>query len=452
MPAKKMLKKTAAPRRSAPSSTPAGDIGASIGRLIAGTVSKFVGGSGAYYPRPSYVPRGTGKGAYTIRAPVSKAKGRGSYEVTETSERLAPQTPSFQSRGDEDGVVISHREYLGDIISSSTAGAFKIDSFTINPGNINAFPWLSQLVGGTFQQYKFESLIFHFKSTSADSLNSTNTALGSVFACVNYDSSDPAFQSRYEVENSDWSKSCKPSEHMLIPVECAARFTALNGMLYTTLNGINPTGTDPKMYDLGRMYIASQGLQGTSVNMGSLYVTYRIRLYKPIMSRPLAQALIFSQVRSGTIAGSVRFGTTNVVAAQNCDTIGCLFTDGNTLTISSTRLVVGMKFICTIILYRDGTATTYVAPTITLSSGLAAENLWSLVDSAQYNYSVVTSPSASAAGQAHCGVTMSFTVLNNDVNQTLTISGGPVNAVNGCQVSLYQINGLPLSRIGSIYG
>lgn len=32
-------------------------------------------------------------------------------------------------------VTISHREYLGDIISSSSAGSFAYNTYLINPGN-----------------------------------------------------------------------------------------------------------------------------------------------------------------------------------------------------------------------------------------------------------------------------------------------------------------------------
>ena len=38
---------------------------------------------------------------------------------------------------------------------------------------------------------------------SGDALNPTNTALGSVFSCINYDYNDDEFESRVEIENSD---------------------------------------------------------------------------------------------------------------------------------------------------------------------------------------------------------------------------------------------------------
>ncbi len=40
-------------------------------------------------------------------------------------------------------VMISHREYLGDVISSATIGAYSGTSYYINPGNVSTFPWLS---------------------------------------------------------------------------------------------------------------------------------------------------------------------------------------------------------------------------------------------------------------------------------------------------------------------
>jgi len=359
---------------------------------------------------------------------------------------MAPQTPMFTSQGDEDGVVICHKEYLGDIISSSTAGAFKIDTWNINPADHNTFPWLSTLVGANFQQFKFESLIFHFKSTSADALNSTNTALGSVFSCINYDATDEDFESRYEIENSDWSKSCKPSDDILIPVECAPRFTAMNGMLYLA-NGVMPAGVDPKMYYLGKLSLASQGLQGTSVNIGSLFVTYRVRLYKPVMSRPLSQALFYSQLRSG-VSANVRLGNADITNSGNADNIGITLS-ANDITISHKRLMPGQRFILNYVYYRDGSSSaTLGAPAIVVSSGLDYSTIFTTSSTSEYGNYNVTNPSASAAAMIHMGNLFCFTVNSNTVDQTITFSSGTYSGSYNCLIALYQINGLTLSRIG----
>jgi hypothetical protein len=68
-------------------------------------------------------------------------------------------------------------------INGSTA--FTNTSFNINPSNALLFPWLSN-IAANFSEYRFKNLRFCFNSTSANALNSTNTALGQVIMTTNY--------------------------------------------------------------------------------------------------------------------------------------------------------------------------------------------------------------------------------------------------------------------------
>ena len=266
--------------------------------------------------------------------------GSGDYVSTSGNTVLAPDPPKI-SMG-RDAVTITHREYLGDIISSSTANTFKIQKFGLNPSDMNTFPWLANVTQPNYQQFQFEQLIFEFRTFSADALNSTNTALGSVFACINYDYSDPDITSRQQVENTDWANACKPSESMFIPVECDPKQTGLNNGLLYIINGNNvPTGADPKTYYLGKLFIGTTGLQGTSVNVGSLYVHYKVKLYKPVMTAPASNALVYTRAASGN--SSSLWGDTLLSSPANCDSIGITI-NGNTLTMDSSRLQVGQIF------------------------------------------------------------------------------------------------------------
>lgn len=40
---------------------------------------------------------------------------------------------------------ITHREYIADVISSPTPGAFSFIAYSVNPGSPITFPWLSQI-------------------------------------------------------------------------------------------------------------------------------------------------------------------------------------------------------------------------------------------------------------------------------------------------------------------
>lgn len=245
-----------------------------------------VSGLGSYTmnPNDSYGKRyggylGALAGEYLGGVAQSLITGFGDYSV-KSNTLLSPTPPTIINDSVKGGITFRHREYLRDIITSSTPGAFSIDSYLLNPGNEKAFPWLSQ-VSANFEQYSLEGVIFEFRSMSADALNSTNTALGTVIMATNYDAIDAPFKSKGEMENYEWGMSCKPSACMLHPIECAPRQTSITELY--VLNGPVPSGADPRLYHWGNMQIATSGFQGTSVNIGELWVTYQVRLLKPKM-------------------------------------------------------------------------------------------------------------------------------------------------------------------------
>lgn len=405
-----------------------------IGRALGSTFGRTAGNLGGWLGRRllHYPAKLFGSGAYTMT-------GRGAH-------RIAPQVPAFGNPGD-DSVIITHREYLGDIITSSSANTFKIQSFPLNPAESQTFPWLSKIAQTSFQQYKFEGCVFDFRSFSADALNSTNTALGSVFSCINYDYNDQAPASRYEVENTDWAMSCKPSENMLIPVECATSRTGLNGGLLYVINGNKvPDNTDAKTYYLGNVYIGTTGFQGTSINIGSLYVTYKVRLYKPIMTPPLSDALVMFDNRTSA-DGTNRLGTarntSTAVQTYACDSIGITYTSGNVITISKNRLIVGQKFMFVLNYYGNSTASV-VGVGITCSSGLEG-----LAYNSAFTTTQATAPDP-AATSAYLTNSWILRVLDNSVDQTITVSGGTIPSGATVDIQMLQICGLNPSTIGHI--
>lgn len=204
--------------------------------------------------------------------------GYGDYTVRKNT--LSPGHPPSVYNGAIPGgaVIISHKEFLGDVISSASPSTFDLTSYPINPGLEQSFPWLGQ-VAGNFQQYKIMGMAYEFRSMSADALNSTNTALGQIIMATNYDALAPLFQSKAEMENSAYAQSVKPSSSCLHLIECDTSTLPISELYLRT--GDNPANSDLRMYDLGNFQIATNGFQGTSVNAGELWVTYQIMLLKP---------------------------------------------------------------------------------------------------------------------------------------------------------------------------
>lgn len=210
--------------------------------------------------------------------------GLGAYSVKKNSlwdGTLARQVPHMQSN--MESVVFRHREYIGDISSSI---AFAENHFHVNPGLDDAFPYLSA-IARNFQQYRFKGLIFEFKSTSANALNSTNTALGTVALAMQYQTDADDFISKGQMLNEMWSVDGKPSENVILPIECDPSMTTLP--LQYVRDGELSANKDLKMYDIGKMTIATVGSQAAAV-IGELWVSYEIELCKPQARTQLAYA------------------------------------------------------------------------------------------------------------------------------------------------------------------
>lgn len=249
-------------------------VGSALGSVLGGPAGGAIGGM-------------LGRGAGAI---LSKIFGHGEYQVSNTQGikenslvvANAANIPEFGTG--RVAVKFKHREFLGDVISSGTVGAFKINSYSLNPGLNRTFPWLSQVVGSSFQQHRINGMTFEFRSMSADALNSTNTALGSVVMATDYDSPDTEFTSKQQMENTEYGVSCKPSVNMMHAIECARAQTPVSELYIRAFD--NPPNTDLRLYDLGRFSIATVGCQAANVNLGELWVTYDIDAFKAIEQPP----------------------------------------------------------------------------------------------------------------------------------------------------------------------
>lgn len=212
------------------------------------------------------------------------------------------QAPAIRNGAATDGsIVISHKEYIRDIRSGPNFNGkeFHAQSFRLNPGDANTFPWLAQ-ISSNFQQYRFEGLCFHFKSMSGDALTSTNTALGSVIMSTIYDAVQESPTSKQEMENTEYAQSIKPSQTATHFIECAKSKSTLTE-LYVNQNPTKQKG-DPRFYDFGKFTIATEGMQAANTVLGELWVSYQIRLFKPQTWDAL-----------GRDVGVFHYGTNNVI-------------------------------------------------------------------------------------------------------------------------------------------
>lgn len=229
-------------------------------------------------------------------------RGFGDYSLKSNSLMFGGMTmPMITNSVKRGGIIIRHREYIGDLNATSV---FTNRNFALNPGLVGTFPWLAQ-VANAFEQYRWRGLIFEFKSNCADALLSaaTDIGMGSVIMATQYNALSPGFSSKIEMENYEFANSAKPSKTFMHPVECALNVTP-NTPLYIR-SGPIPANSDERLYDLGNFCIATQGIPGSgTVGIGEIWATFEIELFKPKFNPDHAEALAMDHFTSAN-AGDV---------------------------------------------------------------------------------------------------------------------------------------------------
>jgi hypothetical protein len=165
-------------------------------------------------------------------------------------------------------------------------------------------------------------MVFMFKSTSGESVASTNTSLGTVIMATDYNVNAPQYRSKNEMEQSQFAQSFKASKSAMHGIECAPGEIPINAFYVRT--GDVASNDSVKWYDMANFQIATQGFQAASVNIGELWVTYLIEFLKPqvpfsiggtVNTQRLTRASTTNAAPLGLI-GVTNVGNLNVVASS----------------------------------------------------------------------------------------------------------------------------------------
>jgi len=265
-----------------------GSLGSSIGGMVAPGIGSVAG-------------RFIGRGAGDL---FGRVFGRGDYVVEQNTLKTGPPPVFGQQQ-----VRLTNREYLGEVNGSIL---FANATYPINPGDSMTFPWLSR-IAALFQQYEMNGLVFEFVSTSANALNSTNTALGKVILATNYNAAESSFTDQRSALITQYSNYGKPADCLLHPIECKRSHTPVE-LLYVRV-GPPIAGSDIRLYDLGNFQIMTEGMQAIA-DIGALWVSYDVTLIKPVLATQ--GGTIPSQLWSlpgqsgGSFAGAVDLGPSQV--------------------------------------------------------------------------------------------------------------------------------------------
>lgn len=352
----------------------------------------------------------------------SKVTGFGDYKVQSNTLITGASPPLFASAGR--GTLVRHREYLGDVYSAPVAGAFNVQGFAVNPGLATTFEWLAQ-IANNFEQYCIRGMIFEYKAMSADALNSTNTALGTVIMATQYNSAAAAFTSKAQMEGHEFCTSSRPSASFVHPIECSRAETPLS-CLYTR-SGSVPSSTDQRFYDLGTFYIGVQGMQAADVNLGELWVTYDVELLKPRIYDGIGNDVLADHWRLYAADTSNYLGTSQGLRSGN---LGITFSSNNVFELP---VDAGpMYYMCQLV-WRGASTTLTNAIALTLGSACTLPNFFlndlagvgliaGTVSTTQFNSFIVLVAAGGVSGTTHRVTISAGTVPGTPTYADLVVS------------------------------
>lgn len=294
--------------------------------------------------------------------------GFGDYHINSNS-LIRGKAPAYDPSFGNGHLRVQHREYLGQVSAST---AFSIGRYDINPGLTASFPWLAQ-IAQNFEQYRFRGLVYHYKSTTSDSIATATNDLGfgQVMMATDYDSNDPDYQSTIEMLNSMFANSTKPSNDLLHAVECAPDSQPYK--LYFVRVGSLPANADIKTYDLGKFQFGTEGMATDYVGMGQLWCTYDVEFFKPQNATIVGTELITSQyfTSNGGSWEDNPFGTAQVGSLGNNFPVE-FSVDGRTMVIPN--FAKGGTFLM-VMAWNGATPATVTIPTLK-GNNVALKHCW----------------------------------------------------------------------------
>lgn len=270
-------------------------------------------------------------------ADYSRMQGWGDYGAVSSNKIISGGSGAGTISVNDDSLTgdisFAHTEYIGNLaVTTPSTGSvtgitqFNIQSFDLNPGVNQSFPFLSQ-IASNFELYQWEGLIFQYKPLSGEfGASSTSNTLGKIVAATKYGvEQNNAFSSMIEMQNYDYANSTKPSCGLVHGVETAPRQGLTEMLLMRT--GAPANDTPRVLYDIGKLYLATEGIPfnglSQTIVLGELWVTYKCKL---------SRAKLFDSLQSNQEFDRFSGATTNTnftgAVTTRANNIGCSWSPG----------------------------------------------------------------------------------------------------------------------------
>lgn len=420
MPVRARSVKKAMPKKakSAPNS-------AAVGRFLASSVAGLVPGGSAFSGLAGQVGGWLGD-------KIGTALGLGEYRVNQNTVIGEGVSPPVM-HNDDDMIVVRHREYLGDVFSSATPGAFSVVNYPINPGLSVSFPWCS-ISAVAYREWTPLGMLYEFKSNTGFVSNSTTPAVGMVIMATDYNSFDTdPFANKLEMENNMYTTSARSTESFYHPIECKSERNVL-GKFFLRAGEI-PDNQPPQLYDLGTFSIASVGQPTANQNLGELWCTVELGFSKATLqnrhdNESSTDMWAFNGCTDGTpLAGTITYPATS--------TLGGSLVSGTTYNFPPTRVDGDFVFLYyNSAVVATGTPGWLANPIFTNCLNETAE--WQAaagVPAANTNICgtsvVFGSGPTTVSGDNFCALIMKIRVTGRNASVTLNTGPGPNWTANG---------------------
>lgn len=212
----------------------------------------------------------------------SRLLGFGDYAVSKNSFMSQAynegRPASFHGSRKGADIIVKHEEFVMDVHSSPS---FTTQDIYLNPGNprLAAFLWQ---IAAHYEEYEFLGMVFEYRPTSFEF--SSQTGSGVVVLATDYDISDANYSDKRTMEASEYATSCKPTDSMMHPIECDPKRNILS-RFFVKPGFVTPptTGEDTRLDYLGRTTLAVVGSPVTGQTIGELWVSYHVKLSRPIL-------------------------------------------------------------------------------------------------------------------------------------------------------------------------
>lgn len=201
------------------------------------------------------------------RAPRKKLLTSGDVRFTAPvgiTRQFVSKTPKLTTSGGT--IVFRHSEFFGNLGGSTD---FNVRAIPVNPGNDQLGPYLSN-IAVSWEYYRYRSLRIRYEPSCS------TTTTGTVMFCIDYDASDSPPGNKQQLlmnQNAVRSAPWMPVSMSLVKSANDAQIKRF------VLDNVPPLGTDPKLYNLGNLFIATEG--NPLVTLGELFIDYEVELSVP---------------------------------------------------------------------------------------------------------------------------------------------------------------------------